>query len=268
MKYDPIKNFMIRFVRTGRVRRTLFYKLLGVFFLREWHVKRELRRVLAHHAPGSMFDAGSGFGQYSYYCARRSPTLSILAVDVKSDQIDECRRFFAGAGISNVTFAVEDLTQSTHDNVFDLILSVDVMEHIDDDVTVFRNFLRGLRPGGRIIINTPSDQGGSDVKSAEDKSFIEEHARVGYGMAEIRSKLEAAGLTVEQARYTYGRFGSASWHLGIKIPILLVNLHKAFFLLLPFYYIITFPFTLILMALDYWWAPPVGTGLLITASKR
>ena len=267
MKYDPIKESLGNLVRRSPLLRKLFYRLLGLLFLREWHVKRALRSILRQGTVKHMFDAGSGFGQYSYYCATRFPEVSIFAVDVKEEQIRDCTEFFAAAGVRNVVFATEDLTEPHHSNEFDLILSVDVMEHIQDDVTVFRNFSSALKPGGRLIVNTPSTLGGSDAHSPDDPSFIEEHARVGYDVSEIRSKLESAGLNVERVSFAYGPWGSIAWRLGIKIPILMVNRTRLSFLLLPFYYLLLLPFTLLFMYLDYRGTNKTGTGLLVVAEK-
>jgi SAM-dependent methyltransferase len=238
-------------------------------FLREWHVKRELRMILGQtDRPLRVLDAGSGFGQYTYYCATRFPRVSVCAVDVKSEQIEDCRRFFEKAKISNAQFAVEDLASLDHNEVFDLALSIDVMEHIADDVLVFRNLHRSLKPGGVLLVNTPSNLGGSDAHGPEEKSFIEEHARTGYSVREIRTKLESAGFKIERVRFTYGPWGSLSWRLGIKYPMVMLNLSKLFFLLLPLYYLITLPFTLLLMYLDYALSNKTGTGLLVTARKH
>ena len=43
MRYDPIKKVFGDIIRKNTHLRILFYKLLGVMFLREWYVKRELR---------------------------------------------------------------------------------------------------------------------------------------------------------------------------------------------------------------------------------
>ena len=268
MKYDPIKKVLGDIVRENVLLRKLFYKLLGMMFLREWHVKRELRSLLAGNAPKRVYDAGCGFGQYSYYCASRFPGSTIYAVDVKDEQIEDCSKFFRKAGITNAFFAVEDLTQIQHENQFDLAISVDVMEHIPDDVGVFRNLYRGLRSGGKILVNTPSDLGGSDAHGPEDESFIEEHARNGYGVEEITTKLQSVGFSVDKIRFAYGPWGSIAWRLGIKYPMLLLNVSKIFFILLPFYYLITLPFTLLLMYLDYVGENKTGTGLVVVASKK
>ena len=268
MKYDPIKKVLGDIVRENVFLRKLFYKLLGMMFLREWHVKRELRSLLSGNTPKRVYDAGCGFGQYSYFCASKFPLTSVYAVDVKKEQIDDCTIFFRKAGIANASFSVEDLTQIVHENQFDLAISVDVMEHIPDDIGVFRNLYRSLRPGGKLLVNTPSDLGGSDAHGPGDESFIEEHARNGYGVEEIRTKLLSVGFTVDKIRFAYGPWGSVAWRLGIKYPMLLLNASKAFFLLLPFYYLGTLPFTLLLMYLDYVGENKKGTGLVVVASKK
>ena len=269
MKYDPIKKDFGTVVRTWPVLRSLFYKILGVMFLREWHVKRELRKQLSNRrTPPTIFDAGSGFGQYSYYCAKRFPGCTIHAVDVKQEQIRDCKEFFARAGLSNVTFAAEDLLVPRHENEFDFIMSVDVMEHIEDDVQVFKNFFRALKPGGKLLINTPSNLGGSDAHDEHDASFIEEHARNGYSVEDISQKLTSVGFTMETARYTYGPAGGLAWRLGIKYPILMLGASKIFFIVLPFYYLLTFWLTLILMYIDYSTTNTAGTGLSVVAVRK
>jgi SAM-dependent methyltransferase len=269
MKYDPIKNVFGNAVRNRPTLRVLFYKLLGIMFLREWHVKRELRRLLGKAAQDvHVYDAGSGFGQYSYFMAKHFPNAVIYAVDVKEEQIADCTQFFRAVGLRRCSFAVEDLTRIEHADRFDMILSVDVMEHIPDDVGVFRNFYRALKSNGALFINTPSNLGGSDAHTPYDASFIEEHARNGYGADEIKTKLESVGFAVEKLRYTYGTWGTLAWRLGIKYPMLVLNVSKVFFLLLPFYYLVTLPFTLCFMYLDYIADNDSGTGLNVVARKR
>lgn len=268
MKYDPVKKIIGDVVRDSVVLRTLFYKVLGIMFLREWHVKRELRRLLRGADRMKVLDAGCGFGQYSYFCASRFPQVSIVAVDVKDDQISDCTSFFRKKNIKNVQFAVEDLTQLTHDNEFDLVLSVDVMEHIENDVSVFRNFHRALKSSGVLLVNTPSNLGGSDVYSPGGASFVEEHARVGYGAGEIAKKLETAGFKVEKLKFTYGQWGTVAWRLGIKYPMLLANVNTLLLLILPLYYIATLPVILPLMYLDYISENKSGTGLIVLARKQ
>ncbi|MDA0986613.1 MAG: class I SAM-dependent methyltransferase [Bacteroidetes bacterium] len=269
MYYDPIKNKIAKFVRKKIFLRKMFYKILGLIFLREWHVKRALRELITSSGQGfTMLDAGSGFGQYSYYCLKKFPFLKIYAVDVKEDQINDCKDFLQNTGLNRrISLAVEDLTEITHSEKFNLILSVDVMEHINEDVKVFKNFYRSLEPSGKLIVNTPSNIGGSGTSNSDDKSFIEEHARNGYSVSELSQKLQSSGFRVETVRFTYGKYGNLSWRFGIKIPMSLLNTSFLFLLILPIYYIIVLLPVLFLMILDYFSENETGAGLLVVAVK-
>jgi SAM-dependent methyltransferase len=278
MQYDPIKRSLGTVFNRTPWLRILFYRLLDLLLLRAWHVKRELRRwkVAAGERPGKglaggkryVLDAGSGFGQYSWFLSGLNPAWFIDAVDVKEEQVADCNQFFGRAGRKNVLFEVADLTRFVKPDRFDLILSVDVMEHIADDDSVFRNFYDSLTQGGMVLISTPSDQGGSDVHDHDgEESFIDEHVRDGYNMNALCEKLKQAGFVRTEARYTYGKTGQTAWRLSMKIPILMLNASKLFFILLPFYYLVTFPVTLILNWLDLRLDHQSGTGLIVKAWK-
>jgi SAM-dependent methyltransferase len=189
-------------------------------------------------------------------------------VDIDENHIKGCKSFFGAAGLSDrVSCEVLDLTELKEAESFNLILSVDVMEHIKEDELVFRNFCRALKPGGSLLISTPSDKGGSDVHDEGDKSFIEEHVRNGYGIGEISKKLETSGFKRINASYTYGTPGGISWHLSMKYPVEMLGISKLFFLVMPFYYLIIFPVALFLNFLDVSMIHKSGTGLLVIAGK-
>lgn len=213
-------------------------------------------------------DAGSGFGQYTHFLARKFPEASIFAVDVKEEQIEDCNRFFHQIKLSErVKFEVADLTQYVEPGKYNLILSVDVMEHIEEDVKVFRNFYQSLSEGGSLLISTPSDQGGSDVHDDHEDSFIDEHVRDGYNINEIESKLKSAGFKTIFSKYSYGGPGKISWKLSMKYPISILNVSKLLFIILPFYYLLTYPFCILLNFLDVRFNHKTGTGLIVKAIK-
>lgn len=267
MKYEPIKDIFRTIIQRSSFLRKVFYKLLGIIFLREWYVKRELRRSIEQRkGPLTLYDAGCGFGQYSYFLARRYPHVTIHGVDLNEEHIRDCSTFFKREKLTNCRFAVEDLTSIPHVDKFDLILSVDVMEHIPDDGAVFNNFYKSLKQGGILILTTPSTEGGSDVHDDEE-GFIAEHARAGYSVQEIRQKLETAGFTVPSIQYTYGPWGMFAWRLGIKYPMVMLNLSKLFILALPFYYCVIFPFFFLGMAIDFYSKKQTGAGLLVVGKK-
>lgn len=273
MQYDPIKRSLGQVFNQHPILRKLFYQLLDLLLLRAWHIRKELRKR-SNSSPEvkSILDAGSGFGQYTYRMARWFPDAGIKAVDIKPEQIEDCNRFIAKANLtSRVKFELADLTQFTEPEKYDLVLSVDVMEHIEEDVLVFRNFYASMKKGGLLLISTPSDQGGSDSHDHDHEEgvhgFIDEHVRDGYNILEIETKLKSAGFSKVEAHYSYGNPGKISWKLSMKYPILMLGASKLFFLILPFYYIIVFPFALILNFLDLGIRHKSGTGLIVKAWK-
>jgi SAM-dependent methyltransferase len=269
MQYDPIKRSLGKVFNRTPLMRVLFYRLLDILLLRTWHVKKEIREWAKREGPKkNILDAGSGFGQYSYFLSGMNKSWSILAVDVKEEQIADCNDFFEKRGRKNVRFEVADLTKFTRPGMFDLILSVDVMEHIEDDEQVFRNFHDSLAQDGMLLISTPSDQGGSDVHDhGEESSFIDEHVRDGYNIGDIQEKLKRAGFTRTSARYSYGKPGQAGWRLSMKYPIRMLNASKLFFIILPFWYLLTYWLVLILNRLDVRNRHATGTGLIVKAWK-
>jgi len=269
MKYDPVKNVFASIIKKLPLLRILFYKLLDLFFLRSWYVRKELKKLrsLFGNKEISILDAGTGYGQYTYFMTNNMLPCKIKAIDIKDDWIEDCKSFFKQQKINDVEFYVEDLTELNYKEEFDLILCVDVMEHIPDDITVFKNFYNALKSDGYLIINTPSIFGGSDVHDENEESFIGEHARVGYSKEEFEEKLHPIGFKTFQSKYTYGFWGDKAWRLGIKYPMLLLNISKVFFIILPIYFVLTFPLTYLMMYLDFLTENKVGSGINFIAQK-
>lgn len=267
MNYDPIKKDLGVVFNQRPFLRKLFYRLLDLLLLRSWHVHRELKAWRKLNPKALILDAGSGFGQYSYYLASSNSNFTIDAVDVKEEQIADCNRFFGKVGLNNAVFRFGDLTQPIALNKYDLVLCVDVMEHILEDVTVFKNFNQAMRPGAMLLISTPSDQGGSDVHEDTGESFIGEHVRDGYNVNEMADKLKKAGFEKMEILYSYGAPGKIAWRLSMKYPMLMLNASKLFFVILPVYYILTYPISYLLNWLDTNSKHKTGTGLIVKAWK-
>jgi len=91
----------------------------------------------------------------------------------------------AGAG-QGIEFSAEQPT-----GVFEGILMLDVIEHVEDDVGFVRDVVDGcLAPGGWVLVSVPAYQ---PLFSAHDRAL--KHFRR-YSPAAIRRVLESAGLTV------------------------------------------------------------------------
>lgn len=274
MQYDPIKRKLGAVFNRTPAFRKLFYRILDLLLLRSWHIRKELRQIEKEKTtPLSVLDAGSGFGQYDYYMARRHKDWHIKGVDVKPEQIADCNTFFDKIGLKNARFAEADLTTFDEKETYDLVLCVDVMEHIEEDERVLKNFCHAIKEGGMLLISTPSDQGGSDVhrhdhEEGGEHSFIDEHVRDGYGIREIADKMKRAGFSKTEVYYQYGPAGKLGWKLSMKFPIIILNTSYLFFIILPFYYLLTFPFVLILNYFDVKGNHTTGTGLIAKGWKR
>ncbi len=268
MNYDPIKFSLGTFFKKSPLLRRLFYALLDILLLRAWHIKKVINSWKKKQSGVvDIVDAGSGFGQYSYYLARQNKQWNVVGIDVKQEQIADCNEFAKQIGFENrMKFIEGDLTTFVSPNPVDLILSVDVMEHILEDEIVFKNFYNSLKNNGLLLISTPSNLGGSDADE-DGESFIGEHVRDGYSIDDISNKLKQAGFSSVDVSYSYGLPGHISWILSMKLPISLLNISKLFFILLPFYYLAIYWFCLILNALDVVCEQKKGTGLIVKANK-
>jgi 2-polyprenyl-3-methyl-5-hydroxy-6-metoxy-1,4-benzoquinol methylase len=276
MQYDPIKRKLGKVFNRTPFLRKLFYRLLDLLLLRSWHIRKALKQWEKQETGQvSILDAGSGFGQYDYWMARRNKDWKIKGLDIKEEQIDDCNDFFKQIGFKNVYFKIGDLIALKEKEVYNLVLCVDVMEHIEEDELVLANFYSALKDGGMLLISTPSDQGGSDVHHHDHEeydndgthSFIDEHVRDGYSIEDMTQKMKRAGFSKTDVFYQYGKPGKIAWKLSMKYPIVMLNASYAFFIILPFYYLLTFPFALLLNLADVSCKHKTGTGLVAKAWK-
>ena len=276
MQYDPIKRKLGVVFNSSPGLRKLFYRLLDLLLLRSWHIRKAIRIwEKGVSGPQYILDAGSGFGQYDYYIAKKHKDWKIKAVDVKEEQIDDCNNFFTKIGFDRLHFEIADLTKFNEPDTFNMVLCVDVMEHIEEDELVLKNYYSSLKKGGMLLISTPSDQGGSDVHHHDHDdyvndgthSFVDEHVRDGYGIEEITEKMKRAGFSKTEVHYQYGKPGKIGWKLSMKYPIVMLNTSYLFFIILPFYYLLTFPFVLILNWMDLAGNHKTGSGVVAKAWK-
>lgn len=268
--YDPLKAKLGNLVSRNVLLRRLFYTALGMLFLRQWHVRAELKRIARTrgNAVRGILDAGSGFGQYSYLMGKLFPWAQIFAVDVKAEQIEDCRWFTEQVNQKHLKFEVADLTRFRDPERFNLALSVDVMEHIAEDEAVFENVFASLRPGGTFVIATPSTADGAAPPAGEDFSVVGEHVRQGYTRPEFMDKITRAGFTVEQLHCTYGPvWGRLAWLLLQRIPMRLLSASKLFAIIVIPWMIVFYLPAALCMWLDVHVPGAHGGGWLMVARK-
>ena len=143
---------------------------------------------------------------------------------------------------------------------FDIVMLLDVIEHIDDDVTALQTAASLLRPGGWIVINVPALPW---LWSAHD--VINQHKRR-YVAAGLRAVITRAALEVTLLRYwgallvplAWVERRMAGWHgqgaqaYEVKVPA--APLNALLYGLVRCEY-----------ALTGWLRPPLGLSLLAVA---
>ena len=258
MHYDIIKDKFAKLIEIVPAFRKLFYLLLDLLLLRQWYVKKEIKKYYTKDKELRFYDAGAGFGQYSYFILKYFKKAKVHAVDLKMDYIDSFARYAKLLGWQDFTVQQANLVNYTPNDKFDLIVAIDILEHIEDDVQVLKNFRQVLDDGGKLIISSPST-------FDESAKFVEEHIRPGYDKDEIISKLENAGFRIVSFDFSYGKIGHLAWLLTMKYPMSLLGISKLFFLLLPFYYLIIYPISALFMWLDLKMKNKVGTGVIVVA---
>ncbi len=264
MKYEAVKKTLIKFVRKSILFRKMFYLFLDLILLRSWYVKKEIKKL--HYNKNDrlkILDAGFGFGQYSYYCSRLFPNAEILGIDINESLVLDCSDFATRIGQNRMSFKKQELTSIRYKEKFDLILLIDVIEHIKEDIRVLNVLFIALNKGGKLIISTPSVY----RKYKQDEEFVDEHYHTGYSEGEIVEKLLKSGFCNIELKYSYGLCGDLSWRIGIRNCMKILGRRFPVKLLAPVYFAVVFPVVYILMILDFILPNRRGTGFVITASK-
>ncbi len=258
MKYDKVKDKFASLIERFPVFRKLFYLLLDMLLLRQWYVKREIKKYFPSGKQLRFYDAGAGFGQYSYFILKQFKKAKVHAVDLKTDYMNSFTHYAEEIGWQNFTAQQADLAEYTPKESFDLIIAIDILEHIENDEQVLRNFRKVLNKGGKLVISSPSN-------FDESAKFTAEHVRPGYSKEDICSKLENAGFKIVSFEYSYGKFGQIYWKLALKIPLSMISKSKLLSIFLPIYYIIFYPIAFVFMLLDYYKKNIIGTGVIVVA---
>lgn len=225
MEYEPIKGRMAQiFLRSLWLKKLMFF-LARQVFLRELEVRAGLRAIKRGGLkPQRILDAGTGYGQYALQLHELFPDAELESVDINPACITQLNELCAAAGISRIQARVADLLTLEDRDRFDLVLNVDVIEHIHDDQAVLNSFGRALRPGGQLLLHTPAVAESMPMEKVEfGEHNVGEHAREGYKHSMIRERLGKAGFSEIVIRPTYGFFGGIGWRLGVRFPMWLLS---------------------------------------------
>lgn len=104
-------------------------------------------------------------------------------------------------------------------SVFDVVYSIDVLEHIPGNETVMRNIFDALKEDGLFYLAMPYDRERPTVLPARyQEKFTawadEEHVGEMRSLPETEAVLRKIGFTVLESRYTFGFFARLAWELA------------------------------------------------------
>lgn len=191
----------------------LLFRVLGVVDPAHYLHSRYFLAALARWtdlAPRAILDAGCGRGDYSFYLARRFPAARVIGVDVDEARVSRNRAMADRIGLPNVEFQVADLVTARFDTTFDIIISIDVLEHIERQEDALRNLLRQLAPNGRAFYHIPTVRERPVPFSRALSGFhdwaAEEHVAEDRSADQFISVLERSGYRVERSYRTFGYF--------------------------------------------------------------
>lgn len=263
MKYDIVKDKLAFFITLFPFLRKVFYKLLNCLILRQQYVLNIIKKIYPDkNSSFKMYDAGGGYLQYTDFVLSTYPNAEVFAVDIKNDYIEDYYYYIKKKNKHlNFRHHCADLQTYIPKESYDLIIAIDILEHIENDRDVLSNFHKVINDSGKLLISTPST-------FDEAAAFTEEHVRPGYDVNDLIEKLKTAGFKIDKAQYTYGKFGALYWKMAMKTPLLMLNKSNWNFLLLPIYYLFTFPVFHLLMKIDQACNNKIGNGILVVASKN
>lgn len=156
--------------------------------------RKLILKLLGRPRPGAvLLDIGSGQGEFAIAFGQLNPQVKLWGVEHSALGVRRSRQGAAAAGVQ-ATFRQLDLLQpveladdqpaATH------ALCSEVLEHVDDPVTLMRNSINLLAPGAKVIVTVP---GGP--RSAFDRHIG--HYRH-FDARSLRAVLSDAGLEVDR----------------------------------------------------------------------
>ena len=151
---------------------------------------------------GKLLDIGCGTG---YFLARlhetRPKNWELHGLEYDEQAVQFANRRVPGAvrpgSMTNIEYP---------DGTFDLVLSLSVLEHVEDDDKALDEAARVLKPGGRLIISVPCLNGRRSQSRLrnlghEDPRSPEYHFRRGYRSEDLLARLRRRGFVAQGRRY-------------------------------------------------------------------
>jgi SAM-dependent methyltransferase len=164
-----------------------------------------------------ILDAGSGPGVFSFELGRQFPDAEILGIDLLPEAIAACKTIAEKTRLTNVDFAKVSIEQIKDKNIFDLIICVDILEHIEDDQAALGRLYAATATGGTLLLHVPSLYRRYPVFNKCINFDVPTHLRPGYELAEIKESVRQTGFSIVNSGFTYGFFETLANNISYMI---------------------------------------------------
>jgi SAM-dependent methyltransferase len=162
-----------------------------------------------------ILDAGCGHAYATFWLARHYPAYQFTALEVDEALVQDGEQIADKLGLSNVQFIQDNALNINQNAAYDLVFSIDVLEHIVNDIETLKIFRHALKPGGQLLLHLPR-------RHEEHRRFLAvfknhttpDHVRDEYTPDEIQGKLAQAGFTVDYLRYGFSMWGEIAFELN------------------------------------------------------
>ena len=156
-----------------------------------------LTKFLGDTSGQTALDLGSDNGVISLLLRERGGEWS--SADLIPETVSAIREL-----VGERVYQIEKERLPFEKHSFDLIIIVDLLEHLSGDSEFVNELLRVLRPGGRLIVNVPNPRPGiirlvRNLIGQDDKAHG--HLRPGYSLAQLCKLFE--GRFVIRNSYSY-----------------------------------------------------------------
>lgn len=162
-----------------------------------------------------ILDAGCGHAYATFWLAQHYPNHRFRALEYQSNLVMAGKEIVARMGLKNVEFVQANVINLTEAAKYDLIYSIDMLEHILDDVDVLNRFHHALRLDGHLILHLPRrHQEHRRFFPAFKRHTTHDHVRDEYTAEEIRTLLEENQFEVTYLRYGFSMWGELAFELN------------------------------------------------------
>ncbi|MEK7068311.1 MAG: class I SAM-dependent methyltransferase [Patescibacteria group bacterium] len=146
--------------------------------------------VLRRYAPtGALLDVGLGTGANAAEFTRRG--YAVTGLEPSTEAIAFAKEKVPDLRVIASPFPAREIEAGT----FDIVVLLDVIEHLEDDAHALKEVFRILRPGGIVLVTTPAF-----MFLWSDHDALAHHYRR-YRKGELMRKLHGAGLVPAMVSY-------------------------------------------------------------------